>query len=183
MVDYTTPVTTTFELQRQTIEQSQQALTQTVEFQQRINNAMIDGIENSESAQRQFVELQQNALHNALDAVEANIPGIEGNFDEVRTTIDEQYEMLLKNHAEAFDTLSAELDEGMSTYDDVSGDYLSALEEQIDLLLETHEELESQSVEAVKQLAAQVEELQAQAEDIQSQMQEVSEQTIEAVEA
>ncbi|MEF8785704.1 MAG: hypothetical protein V5A45_07190 [Haloarculaceae archaeon] len=183
MVDYTTPVTTTFELQRQTIEQSQQALHRTVELQQRVNNAVVDSMESSESAQRRLVELQQNALHNTLDAVEANVPGVGEQLTELRDAVDEQYEMLLENHAEAFDTLSEELDEGIATYDDVSGDYLGALEEQVDLLLETHEELETQSVEAVEQLATQVEELQAQVEEMQSQMQEVSEQAVEAVEA
>ena len=114
MVDYTAPVTTTFELQRQTIEQGTQALHRTVELQQRMNDAMVDGIESSETAQRRLVELQQDAIHQTMDAVEANVPGVEGNLEDIRAAVDEQFDLLLENHAEAFDTLSEEVEEGIT---------------------------------------------------------------------
>ena len=63
MVDYTAPVTTTFELQRQTIEQGTEAFHRTAGMPQRMSNAMVDGIESSESGQRQRVKLQHDAIH------------------------------------------------------------------------------------------------------------------------
>jgi len=183
MVDYTTPITKTFELQRQSIAQSQQALEQTIEFQHRVGEAMVDGFETQESVQRSVVELQQDAVHSMLDAVEVNVPGTEETVMEIRELLDEQYGELLANHEEAFEAIVGELDEGIATYDDLTADYLEALDEQVELLVEAHEELETQSVEAAEQVADQVDELEEQVEDVQAQIQEVSEQAAEAVEA
>ena len=187
MVDYTTPITTTFEMQRKSIEQGQQALHRTVEMQKQFSGAFADGLESTESAQRRLVELQQETIHQTLDAIEANVPGADTGTEEVREVVDDQFEQLLANHEEAFDVLAEELDEGMTTYDEMTADYLDALGEQVDLVLETHEELETQSVEAVEELGEQVEEMQEQVEEMTEQMQEqveeVSEQAAEAVEA
>lgn len=183
MVDYTTPVTTTFEMQRQSIEQGQRALTQSVEFQKQMTSAMLDSMESTESAQRRTVELLQEGIHNTLDVIEANVPGADVGTEDMRAAVDEQFEMLLENHAEAFDALTEEVDEGVASYDEMTGDYLAAVEDQLELLLDAHEELEVQSVEAVEQLAEQVEEMQDQMEEMQAQMRDVSEQTVEAVEA
>ena len=42
MTDYTTPVTTAFELQRASIEQGQTAFEQSMQFQQRVGQAVLD---------------------------------------------------------------------------------------------------------------------------------------------
>ncbi|PSP60289.1 hypothetical protein BRC73_02985, partial [Halobacteriales archaeon QH_7_66_37] len=68
MTDYTTPIEATFELQRQAVEGSHQAFQQSVEFQQRLNEATLDSLEATESTQRKVVELQQEAFHTVLDA-------------------------------------------------------------------------------------------------------------------
>ena len=157
-MDYTTPITTTFELQRTTIEQSQQALQRSFELQQSVNQAVVDSFETQEAAQQRAVELQQEAVHSALDAIEANVPGAT-NVPEVREAVDEQYDLLLDNHAEAFEAVASEFEEGVAAYDDLAEDYIAALDEQIDLLVEAHEEIEAQSVEGAEQLTEQFEEL------------------------
>jgi len=183
MVDYTTPVTTAFEMQRNTIEQSQKALEQSVAFQQNVNEAVIDGLDTQESAQRRGVELTKTAVHSYLDAVEASVPGVAGTVDEVREAVDEQYDFLLENHAEAFDNVESELVDGVDTYDELTDEVLTALDDQIAMLVEAHEELESQSVEAAEQFGDQLEEVQEQVEEIQAQVEEVQSQAADAVEA
>jgi len=178
---YTTPVTTVFEMQRRTIEQSQQAVKQSLEFQQNVSQAMVDSLDSQESAQRRGVELTQTMFHSYLDAVEAAVPGVEGSVEEVRATVDEQVEFLLENHAEAFETVEAEFEEGIGAYDELSEDYVAALDEQVELLVDAHEDLEGQSVEAVEQLADQFEDLQEQVEEVQDQVRDVQEQAAEAV--
>jgi methyl-accepting chemotaxis protein len=95
--------------------------------------------------------------------------------------------VLLENHAEAVETVAADFEEGADAYDDFAGDYLAALEEQVDLLVEAHEEFETQSVDAVDQVATGLEDVQDQLEDVQAQVQEqvrdVQQQAAEAVEA
>ena len=158
MVDYTTPVTTAFEMQRATIEQSQKALEQSVTFQQTVNEAVIDSLDTQESAQRRGVELSKTAFHSYLDAVETTMPSMGGTIDELREAVDEQYDFLLENHAEVFDNVESEL-------------------------IEAHEELEDQSVAVAEQFGDQLEEVQEQVEEIQSQVEEVQAQAADAVEA
>jgi len=57
------------------------------------------------------------------------------------------------------------------------------MNEQVALLVDAHEDLESQSVEAAEQWGAQIEELQDQVEEVQDQVREVQEQAADAVEA
>lgn len=182
-MNYTQPVSATFELQRQTIAQSQKALQQTLEVQQRFAGAAIDSLDTQEMSQRRAVELQQNLVHNALDAFEENVPGAETATEDMRVAFDDQVEMLLENHEEFFGNVSDELENGVGSYDEMTAEYVDALEEQVNMLLEAHEDLEVQSVDAVEQFTEQFEELQEQAEDIQSQIQDVSEQAAQAVEA
>jgi chromosome segregation ATPase len=183
MVDYTNPVTTTFALQRQSIRQGQQALEQTIDLQQRVGNAVIDGLDTQKSAQQQGVDLQQAALHAALDTVETTVPGSEKTVGELRETVDEQYEELLANHETAFATLVEFLSDGVDASDDLTAAYVDALDEQVALALEAHEALEAQAIDAVEGLGAQIEELQEQLEAIQHEVQDASEQAVPPVEA
>ena len=178
---YTTPVTTAFELQRRTIEQSQQAFKQSLAFQQNVSQAMLDSLDSQESAQRRGVELTQTMFHSYLDALEAAVPGVDSYVEELRATVDEQVAFLLENHEEAFDAFESEYSEGTAAYDELTGDYVEALDEQVSLLIEAHEEIEGQSVEAGEQMANTVEDLQEQVEEVQDQVQEVQEQAAEAV--
>lgn len=179
MTDYTTPIEATFELQRQAVEGSHQAMQQGVEFQKRMNEAALDGFEAAESTQRNVVELQREAFHSMLDAVEANVPGAVSATDELRDMVDEGYDELLDVHSDTFDTFLGEYEGSMDTQAEMTEEYLDAMEEQFDLLLEAHEEIEDQSVEATEQVG----ELQEQMEEVQAQIRDVSERAADAVEA
>ena len=109
------------------------------------------------------------------DAVAANVPGSDAAVQEVREAVDEGYDALLENHAEAFEAVAAEFEDNAGAFEDLSADYLEALDEQIALLVEAHEDLEAQSVEAIEQAAEGFEELQAQLEDVQQQAAEAVE--------
>lgn len=170
MVDYTSPITATFELQRQTIEQSQEALEQGIEFQKDFNQAMVNGLDGQEDAQRRVVELQREALLNTLETVETNIPGAEDATAEVRSTVDEQFDMLLENHEEAFENIASGIEDGTQSYDEFVADYLDALDDQLEMVIDAHEDLESQSVEAAEGITQQLEELQGQLENVQQQV-------------
>ncbi|WP_181687049.1 hypothetical protein [Halorhabdus salina] len=183
MADYTAPITTAFELQRASIEQGQSALEQGVQFQQHMSQAMLGSFESQESVQRRSVELSQTAIHTYLDTLESSVPGVEPAVEELRSTVDEQFEFLLENHAETFDAVEEELSEGVEAYDELSADSLDALDEQLTMLIEAHEDVEAQSVDVVEDMADQVEDLQQQVEEVQEQVQDVQEQAAQAVEA
>lgn len=174
MTSYTTSITTAFDLQRSTIEQSQQALSNTVEFQKRFNDVVLDSVGTVEETQQQGLELTRTAIHNYLDAVETTVPGAADSLDldEIRATVDEQFAQLASSHAEAFDAYEAQLSEGADAYDEFTTDYLAAVNEQIDRLLEAHEDVEAQTVETLEGLEAQIEDVQAQVEDVQQTAQD-----------
>ncbi|PSQ28316.1 hypothetical protein BRD06_04205 [Halobacteriales archaeon QS_9_67_15] len=166
---YTTHITTAFEMQRATIEQSQRAFEQTLDFQQTVNEAVVNGFDSQESAQRRGVELSQTVLHSYLDIVESSVPGAAGSVDEVRAAVDEQFDFLLENHAEVFETVAAEYEQGIDAYDELTADYVEAVDEQVEMLVEAHEELESQSVDVAEQWGEQLGDLQEQVTDVQEQ--------------
>lgn len=176
MSEYTTPVRTTFELQRTAIEQSQQALQNGVEFQKRMNAAALDSLESQEDAQRRTVELTRSAIHGYLDALEATVPGADAGTDEIRETVDEQFVTFEEGHAEAFDVVSDEYAKGVEAYDDFATEYQSTVDEQIDLLLEANEEIEGQTVETVEKAREQFELAEEQFEQVQAQLEEQGEQ-------
>jgi len=183
MTEYTTPVTTAFQMQRQSIEQSQKVFEQGVAFQKNVTDAVVDSPTARSRPSAAASKLAQTAFHSYLDTVEATVPGVAPTVGEVRAAVDEQYEFLLENHAETFENVEAELVEQTDAYDELTEDVLTAMNEQVALLVDAHEDLESQSVEAAEQWGAQIEELQDQVEEVQDQVREVQEQAADAVEA
>lgn len=169
---FTTPVSTVFQMQRSAIEQSQQAVESGVEFQKRLNAAALDGVEATEEAQRSTVELTENAVHSYLDVLEATVPGAASVTGQVRETVDGQYDSLYQAHEEAFDVTEGEFAKGVDAYDELVVDYLAALNDQIEALLEAHEDVEAQTLEAFQQAEGQFEELQAQFEEQAEHFQE-----------
>ncbi|WP_436935873.1 hypothetical protein [Halovenus marina] len=183
MVDYTTPVTATFEMQRQSIKQGQDALEQSIELQKQFGQAFVSGLESQQQAQQTLVETSHGAVTETFDFMEANVPGVEAVIGQLRTAVDDGYDELLEAHAEAYDEVFANVDESMDAYDEFSAEYLEALDEQLELVLDAHGQFETQSVEATEQVAEQVGELEQTVEDVQAQIEEVSEQAADAIEA
>ncbi|MFW6018752.1 MAG: hypothetical protein ACOCPX_08015 [Halapricum sp.] len=178
---YTTPVSTVFELQRRSLASSQQALEQSLAFQQRMSQAMIDSVESQASAQRRGVELTRTMFHSYFDAVKATVPGSDAAVEQLREAVDEQIDFLLENHQEVFETIETEVADGVDTYDELSVEYVDTLDEQIEMFAEAHEDLESQSVDAAEQMGDLFEDFREQTEEIQAQIQDVQQRATEAV--
>lgn len=168
MSSYTNPITTTFELQRQSLEQGQDLLSQGVEIQRQVGESVLKGIESQEQLQRRLVEYNQEAVTDVLEILQ-DASGIDddGGLSE---NLDEGYDELLSRHADAFESITKELEEhGIDPSEELSEDFLDTVDEQLDLLRETHEDLETQSVEM--------------AEDLESQLSELQEEAAEAAES
>lgn len=197
---YTNPIKTTFELQRQSLKQGQNLLTQGVEIQRQAGKSVISGIESQEQFQRRVVEFNQDAVTDVLEILEET-SGLDSADSGLQTNIDESYEELLSRHAELFDNITKELGEhGIEPSEELSEDLLETVDEQLDLLFETHEDVETQSVEIAEdlesrltelreqaeevneELAEEVEEVREQVSDVQDQIEQVSEEAVDAVE-
>jgi len=165
-MDYTAPVKATFELQRETIKSTQEALHQGAEFQQEFNQALLDGLDGDDEAQQRVIDSQREAILNTLDAVDSTLPGAEGATEEIRETVDEQFDQLLDNYEEVSENVTAELESGAESYEDLTVEYLDTLDEQLETVIEAHEDIEDQSVDAAEEVAEQLEELQKQVESV-----------------
>lgn len=181
MMNYARLLRGTFELQRQSLQQGQQVIEQMADFQRRVGQATVDGFVAGEPAQRKTLELQQNVLHNLLDVVEANTLGTDEVIDEFRETVDEQYETLLENHAEVFNTVADEFEDSIGAADEFGDEYLTIYEDQLKTLYEAHEDLEDESVEAIDRLHEQLEQAQDRTEEFQIEVRGTSEQTAESI--
>jgi gas vesicle protein len=174
MTDEQSPLTTAFELQRTTIEQSREAFEQMVEFQRRFNEAVVSGTAATGELQSQGIETSQRVLHTYLDAVEATLPGADDAVDRIRDTIDEQFDQL---EAQQEETLSA-VEDSIDDVADVPTEYLDSMDDQLDLVVDAHEQVEERTVEALDQMESQVEQIQEEARDQTAQQAETLQKRI-----
>jgi methyl-accepting chemotaxis protein len=94
------PLSTAFELQRKTIEQSNEAFKRSLDFQRQLNEHLLGG---AERANEQGAELTRKALHSYLDTIETAVPGADSGIEEVRSAIDEQFDAAEQAGAEAIE--------------------------------------------------------------------------------
>lgn len=150
------PLTTAFEFQRTTIEQSREAFERLIEFQLQLSEAAISGTEVTSDLYKQGIEMNRQALHNYLDAVEATLPRSGDAIVQIRDTIDEQFDQLEEQQQKALSMA----EENISDVEKSSETYLDALDDQLDVLIDAHERTEKRTVEALEQIETQVEQLQ-----------------------
>lgn len=143
MVALLVPVSATFELQRAVLEQGQQALEASITFQTDAGRSLVEGLERQQRIQRRTLALQHVAVHRICDRIEEYTPEPNPMTDAVRDVVDENFDQLYELSDETFERLASDLDAGVDAYDDVSADYLDALEEQAALLVRTLEKAES----------------------------------------
>ena len=185
MTDESTPISRAFDLQRKTIERGQEAMKQGFEFQQRVNEALVRGVESGTDVNDRGAEMTRDALHNTLDAIEQMVPDAGGNLDQVRESIDEQFDAAKDASEQASEQAVEFTEESLSSVEEASESYLDSVDEQLDTMLSAHEDLEDQTLQFIEETEAQMEELQEQVgadaateqmEELQERMQELREQ-------
>lgn len=166
----TAPLTTTFELQRTALDHSHRTLGTLLDFQTNLNETLLEGIEKQETVQRRILALHHVGLHRVFNGVEEELPGPSVPPDEFRSVLDDQFRQLYSNHEDVFEGLLEELERNVEAYDEVSVDYLDSLEEQIDLVVATHEDLEAQSVGAAEEFDERIDTLQEQLLEVRARL-------------
>jgi uncharacterized phage infection (PIP) family protein YhgE len=167
---YTLPISTAFELQRTALEESRRAVDATLGLQEGINRSVVSSVESQERIQRRLLSMQQVTIHRIARRVEERSPGPPNVTAELLDVVDEQFNQLYQSHAELFDGISTELENGTDAYDEATEDSLDALDEQFDVLLHTSEQLEDQSIETAQQLEDQLALFEEQLAEVQAQI-------------
>lgn len=178
---YTGPMSTAFELQRDAVKQGQEAFERSLDFQRRMNRAMLDGMDTQEETQRTGVEFAREGIHAYLDAVETMTTPTVGSrgVREMRRSVDEGFDSLLDAHEEAFDAAGEGMERSVDEYDEFSEAYLDALEAQIGALLEAHEDVQERTISTMQESLDQYERFQSEMEGQADEMGEAFERQTE----
>ncbi len=168
------PIAAAFELQRRSLRQSQQALEQSIELQRQLNEAMMQGTGGTDASER-TAEMTRAAIERYLEAIESTVPGAGAGVEQVREAMAQQFEAAEQVRSEAADLA----EEGLEGYDDLSAVYLDSVSQQLDVLVDAHEEVEKRTEQFLDRTEEQLEEMQ---EDTSDQLQEQLDQLHERTE-
>jgi predicted flap endonuclease-1-like 5' DNA nuclease len=125
MTNATTPIQAAFEMQRETIKQTQQLFEQSLELQQNALEAfMHNGISAQRSAQKQATELVQQLANAQYDAIESAV-----DEDEIRAALDEQFE---QNAQHTQRLMNAQFEQGAELFQQLFNAQLDAVESAVD---------------------------------------------------
>lgn len=180
MSEYSSPVSIAFELQRNTIESTQEAIENSVRVQKQFNDAVVDGFDPVRGASERSTELARTGVDTYFNAIESVLPAGSG-VGELREMTHEQLDLFEESQLDTIEQFESGLHESTDSTAEMLDEFLDALDEQVTSLLETHEDLEDQTVETLERLEEGIEELQSEFEARSEEMQEQLEAQAEAI--
>ncbi|AGB37745.1 helix-hairpin-helix domain-containing protein [Natronococcus occultus] len=169
-----------FDLQRATIEGSQQLVERSFATRGTVSRMMLTGVKSQESLQRQQLELAQAMTHGTIGTMTAMVPG--GNQEPILGGVDESFDQLKTTHAEFYDALERELERDVESVDELSAEFTDAMETSTERLLESSHEIEDRTVENVDELSAQLREQLERTRELQDELESQLEDRTEDVE-
>ncbi|WP_207217127.1 helix-hairpin-helix domain-containing protein [Natrinema altunense] len=175
------PIRTMFDAQRTAVEQSQQLLEQGMATQRTVDTMVLTGLKWQESLQRHYLEIAQAATHGSLSAMATTLPADDAT--EAHRSVDESFEQLKRTHAAVYDALERELEQGVDSADERSAEFVDALDDQTDQLLEMTETVEDRTVETVDGFAGHLRDQLERTQKLQDRLEEQLERQTGDVEA
>lgn len=154
------PLSMAFELQRRTIEQSNEALKRSLDFQQQLNESLLGGLDSGTEAHKQSTELTRKSMHAALDTIESAVPGSVTGIEQVRQAVDEQFDAA----EQAGDEMAELAEEGIENAEAAAQSYVDSIDQQLSVLLDAHEDIETQTEAFLDQTETQLEQLRDQSQ-------------------
>jgi len=144
MYAHTVALSVGFDIQRQAIESSQRALETTIDIQTNLTDSTIDTVSRQEDVQRRLLALQHVAIHRLLDRAGDQQVGVVELNEHLRSVTDDQFSSLYDGHKELFETLTTDLEASAAALDEVSMEYLDAIDELATLTMSATEQAETQ---------------------------------------
>ncbi|MEF8806936.1 hypothetical protein [Natronomonas sp.] len=178
MSDNDSPLSTLFELQRNTIKQTEDLLETALSVPRDVGDSLYSGVETQQELQERALELTRESVHTSLDAAES-VSGDSATLEDLRESVDETFDTLKDQQQEAFDAVDEEYDAVGESYDELSEDALENLGEQIDVLVEFNEGIEDRLIDSLEDVTEQFEKLQ---EDLEESTDEAQERVEEQAE-
>lgn len=157
MSQNSTTVETIFEMQRETIKETESVVQTAFEFPMEVGKTFYLTGEPGREMRDQMLAVSRNSVHRSLDAIESapsETPGVE----DLRDSVDETFDMLETRNEAACDSVSGE-------YERVEDEVLETVSEQIETLVEFNEEVESQFTETLDTFSEELETISEEATD------------------
>lgn len=158
MNETTSPVSSVFDLQRNAIEQTREAVKRGAEAQQEFGKELVDFSPVKQANDRSY-EAVRSIVEAYFEAIESVTPVEQDQLDEFHASIEEQLDTLEANQTEAVETAEANVREGIESIDSPE-EFMAVLDEQFEAVLEANEDVKDQTVEAFKEFEGNLEELQ-----------------------
>jgi hypothetical protein len=134
------PFAQMFDLQRRTMEQSQQTFHQGMEFQKQMAHLAVDTVRSQRSMSRKSTDLARTAVEASLDSMEASMPGGGPGFDQLHAVVREQFDAVDDMNEEMWDAIERTLDENAEAYDEFVDRYMDTVDDATDVYVESVEE-------------------------------------------
>lgn len=163
------PIRTIFDAQRTLVKQGEQTVKQGFGFQRSANRLAMTGLKSQESFQRQGLELAQAATQAYVNTV-AMMTGSQPSREQYY--VDDTFARLKRTHAQLFDVAERELDRGITSFDELSDEYVDALDRQIDQLLETHRTIEDETAQNFAELSETLREQLKRTQEVQDRLED-----------
>lgn len=150
-------ITTVFDMQRTAIEQAQKAFNRTADLQVEASDAIESGLDAQKSLQKQSTAMSKRLVLSYFDTVASSMPGEEVDVEELKTTVEEQFDTLDEVQDETWESVMKALDEAESTSDRFTEQYVETVDAAFDNFLDAHERIEAQMTEAAEAVDIDVE--------------------------
>lgn len=137
-----TPLSALFELQRETIRQTEAVAEELIRFPAEASDALVTTARAQLELQEQVLELSRQSIHRSLDAA-ASVSG-DAEIDQLRDTVDQTIDRLQEQQEEAFERIETD-------NDPIDEETIEILGEQTDLLIELNEHVEEQLSETIEE--------------------------------
>ena len=157
------PMASMFELQRQSIKQSQQFMQQSMDTQKQLPRMMQDAIDSQRSVQQTGLSASRSLAKGMVDMMQASIPS-------EQPYIDDETDAEERQHA-AFESLHQALDDQFEAVEEISDQSWEALESQMeentDAFVEFVDQSNSFTDESVTAFLESLEDVQADVEEME----------------
>ena len=139
------PFAPMFELQRQSIEQGQKMIEQSIEVQNEVNKSFVKAVESQKSAQEKGVDAWKSATETSLNVADSTTPTDSTAFTDMQETIDDQFDALSDIHTEIWESVERDIETGTEVSEDMNETFLSFVNDSVEMAMKTSEQFEERS--------------------------------------
>ncbi|ELZ94472.1 hypothetical protein C440_09848 [Haloferax mucosum ATCC BAA-1512] len=147
MSEQANPFAQFFQLQRRSIEQSQQSMHRGVEFQKQLTHMMADGMKAQQSVNRKGTDFARTAFKSYFDMMDSSMPGDARMYGDMKEMMDEQFDSIDEMTAQTWDAMEESFEENAEAMDEFMDRSLEYFDDATEVYLEGLREAEETSTQ------------------------------------